>query len=198
MVILRAPEAATLASLVRILVDGGVRCLEVTLTTGGALELIETLVAELPNDVSVGAGSVVTPADARDALIAGAEFLVAPSTNADVIQIGCTAGKPVYPGAWTATEIVQAWEYGAAAVKVFPASVGGPALLRQLKQPLPSIPLLAVGGVTAANAADYLDAGAFAVGVGSSLTDPTLTPNEVLERTELLLATCVPATGAVR
>jgi 2-dehydro-3-deoxyphosphogluconate aldolase/(4S)-4-hydroxy-2-oxoglutarate aldolase len=170
MAILRAADAATLEPVAHSLAAAGVRCLEVTMTSRGALDVVGRLRSTLPADVLVGAGSVVTGDQARAAIDAGAEFLVSPSTDDEVISLAVAAGVGVYPGAWTATEVVRAWQLGATAVKLFPSSSGGPEHLRQLAAPLPDIPLIAVGGVSADNAADFLAAGAVAVGVGSALT----------------------------
>ncbi len=171
MAILRAPDAATLEPVAHALVRAGVRCLEVTLTGRGALEVVTRLRGELAAEVLVGAGSVVTADQARAAIDAGAEFLVSPATDPDVIGLALAGGIGVYPGAWTATEVVRAWQLGATAVKVFPSSSGGPEHLRQLAAPLPDVPLVAVGGVDAANAAAFLAAGAVALGIGSALTN---------------------------
>ncbi|GAA3826834.1 bifunctional 4-hydroxy-2-oxoglutarate aldolase/2-dehydro-3-deoxy-phosphogluconate aldolase [Streptomyces phyllanthi] len=169
MAILRSADAAGLPAVARALADGGVTCLEVTLTTRGALDALAAIRDALGPDVAVGAGTVVTPADARDALAAGAGFLVAPIVDTEMIRGAAGRGVPCYPGAWTPTEVVTAWHAGAAAVKLFPASTGGPAHLRQLRAPLPYVPLVAVGGVGIDQARDYLDAGAHAVGIGSPL-----------------------------
>jgi 2-dehydro-3-deoxyphosphogluconate aldolase/(4S)-4-hydroxy-2-oxoglutarate aldolase len=188
MAILRAPDAATLEPAAHALVAAGVRCLEVTLTGAGALDVVGRLRALLPADVLIGAGTVVTTEQAHAAVAAGAEFLVSPSTDAGVIEVALSAGVGVYPGAWTATEVVHAWQLGATAVKLFPCSSGGPEHLRQLAAPLPHIPLIAVGGVTADNAGDYLAAGAIAVGIGSALTKDPDDPGYG-ERVARLLAT---------
>ncbi|MDH6484466.1 bifunctional 4-hydroxy-2-oxoglutarate aldolase/2-dehydro-3-deoxy-phosphogluconate aldolase [Streptomyces sp. SAI-127] len=178
MAILRSTDASGLPAVARALAAGGVTCLEVTLTTAGALDALTRIRAELGPDVAVGAGTVITGGQARDALAAGAEFLVAPVVDTAVIRHAADRGIPCYPGAWTPTEAWQAWQAGAAAVKLFPASTGGPAHLRQLRAPLPDIPLVAVGGVGIDEARAYLDAGACAVGIGSPLLrgadrDPT-------------------------
>ncbi|WP_306820089.1 bifunctional 4-hydroxy-2-oxoglutarate aldolase/2-dehydro-3-deoxy-phosphogluconate aldolase [Streptomyces sp. DSM 40750] len=169
MAILRSADASGLPAVARALASGGVTCLEVTLTTAGALDALAAIRAELGPDVAVGAGTVITAGQARDALAAGAEFLVAPVVDTAVVRNAADSGIPCYPGAWTPTEVSQAWRAGAAAVKLFPASTGGPAHLRQLRAPLPDIPLVAVGGVGIDEARDYLDAGACAVGIGSPL-----------------------------
>ena len=169
MAILRSADASALPAVAQALAAGGVTCLEVTLTTTGALDALTRIRAELGPDVAIGAGTVITGGQARDALAAGAEFLVAPVVDTAVIRHAADRGIPCYPGAWTPTEASQAWQAGAAAVKLFPASTGGPAHLRQLRAPLPDIPLVAVGGVGLDEARDYLDAGACAVGIGSPL-----------------------------
>ncbi|KOG34480.1 bifunctional 4-hydroxy-2-oxoglutarate aldolase/2-dehydro-3-deoxy-phosphogluconate aldolase [Streptomyces resistomycificus] len=178
MAILRSADASGLPAVARALAAGGVTCLEVTLTTPGALDSLARIRDALGPDVAVGAGTVITGDQARDALAAGAEFLVAPVVDTAVVRNAADRGVPCYPGAWTPTEVSQAWQAGAAAVKLFPASTGGPAHLRQLRAPLPDIPLVAVGGVGIEEARDYLDAGACAVGIGSPLLrgadqDPT-------------------------
>ncbi|MEU6198935.1 bifunctional 4-hydroxy-2-oxoglutarate aldolase/2-dehydro-3-deoxy-phosphogluconate aldolase [Streptomyces sp. NPDC047061] len=169
MAILRSADATGLPAVARALAAGGVTCLEVTLTTAGALDAITRIRAELGGDVAVGAGTVLTRADLRDAVAAGAQFLVAPNVEPDVVRASADLGVPFYPGAWTPTEVATAWRAGAAAVKLFPASTGGPAHLRQLRAPLPEIPLVAVGGVGLDEAAGYLAAGARAVGIGNPL-----------------------------
>ncbi|MES4903557.1 MULTISPECIES: bifunctional 4-hydroxy-2-oxoglutarate aldolase/2-dehydro-3-deoxy-phosphogluconate aldolase [unclassified Streptomyces] len=178
MAILRSDESSGLPAVARALAAGGITCLEITLTTPGALDALARIREELGSGVAVGAGTVVTPGQARDALSAGAEFLVAPGVDTAVIGDAARRGTPCYPGAWTPTEVTTAWQAGAAAVKLFPASTGGPAHLRQLRAPLPHIPLVAVGGVGVTQARAFLDAGARAVGLGSPLLrgadrDPT-------------------------
>ncbi|MFE3849715.1 bifunctional 4-hydroxy-2-oxoglutarate aldolase/2-dehydro-3-deoxy-phosphogluconate aldolase [Streptomyces griseorubiginosus] len=178
MAILRSADASGLPAVARALAAGGVTCLEITLTTAGALDALAAVRAELGSEVAVGAGTVITGVQAGDALAAGAEFLVAPVVDTAVIRSAADRGIPCYPGAWTPTEVSQAWQAGAAAVKLFPAGTGGPAHLRHLRAPLPDIPLVAVGGVGLDEARSYLDAGARAVGIGSPLLrgadrDPT-------------------------
>ncbi|MFJ9633654.1 bifunctional 4-hydroxy-2-oxoglutarate aldolase/2-dehydro-3-deoxy-phosphogluconate aldolase [Streptomyces sp. NPDC101175] len=202
MAILRSADASALPAAARALAAGGVTCLEVTLTTSGALDAIARIKDELGAGISVGAGTVLSTADTRDALAAGAEFLVAPNVDPDVIHDAADQDIPFYPGAWTATEVTAAWRAGAAAVKLFPACTGGPAHLRQLRAPLPHIPLMAVGGVDLEAAGRYMAAGALAVGVGSPLlrdTDRDPTPealDALTARARALLETVRPATGS--
>lgn len=201
MAILRTADASGLPAVARALADGGVTCLEVTLTTVGALDALADIRDDLGPAVAVGAGTVLTAGQARDALAAGAEFLVSPVVDAALIRTTANSGIPCYPGAWTPTEVAAAWQAGAAAVKLFPACTGGPAHLRQLRAPLPEIPLMAVGGVDIAQARDYIDAGARAVGIGSPLLrgadrDPSATALGALtERARTVLDT-VGATAA--
>jgi len=124
--------------------------------------------------VLMGAGTVLDPETARAAILAGAEFIVTPSLNLKTIELCKRYGKPIIPGAFTATEIMTAWEAGADMVKVFPASIGGPKYIKALLGPLPQLRLVPTGGVSAENAAEFLRAGATAVGVGGKLVDKTL------------------------
>ncbi|MET7702432.1 bifunctional 4-hydroxy-2-oxoglutarate aldolase/2-dehydro-3-deoxy-phosphogluconate aldolase [Streptomyces sp. NPDC005485] len=200
MAILRSADASALPAVARALASGGVTCLEITLTTVGALDALAAVRAELGPDVAVGAGTVITAGQARDALAAGAEFLVAPLVDTTVVRNAADLGIPCYPGAWTPTEVSQAWRAGAAAVKLFPAATGGPAHLRQLRAPLPDIPLVAVGGVGIDQARDYLDAGACAVGIGSPLLrgadrDPTPQALDALTTRARILLDAVRATA---
>ncbi|MFJ1809588.1 MULTISPECIES: bifunctional 4-hydroxy-2-oxoglutarate aldolase/2-dehydro-3-deoxy-phosphogluconate aldolase [unclassified Streptomyces] len=203
MAILRSADASGLLAVATALASGGVTCLEVTLTTAGALDVLAAIRAELGPDVAVGAGTVITGDQARDALAAGAEFLVAPVVDTAVVRNAADRGVPCYPGAWTPTEVSQAWQAGAAAVKLFPASTGGPAHLRQLRAPLPGIPLVAVGGVGLDEARDYLDAGACAVGIGSPLVrgadqDPTAQALDALTARARTLLDAVRTTARAR
>ncbi|MFI1338297.1 bifunctional 4-hydroxy-2-oxoglutarate aldolase/2-dehydro-3-deoxy-phosphogluconate aldolase [Streptomyces sp. NPDC020845] len=198
MAILRSDDGSGLPAVARALTAGGITCLEVTLTTPGALDVLARIRDELGSGVAVGAGTVLTTGQARDALSAGAQFLVAPNVDTAVIGDAARGGTPFYPGAWTPTEVATAWEAGAAAVKLFPASTGGPAHLRQLRAPLPHVPIIAVGGVGVTQARFFLDAGAHAVGIGSPLLrgadrDP---PPEALDRLTDRAATLLEAVNA--
>jgi 2-dehydro-3-deoxyphosphogluconate aldolase/(4S)-4-hydroxy-2-oxoglutarate aldolase len=149
-------------------VAGGIVIVEVTLDSDGALEAIARLRAR--GDVSVLAGTVRTAAEAVAAIAAGAEACVGPSFVPAVVEQCGALGVPAIPGALTPTEVEAAWRAGAAMVKVFPASLGGPRYVRELVAPLREVPLIVTGGVDTSNAAEFLRAGALAVGVGSSLT----------------------------
>lgn len=167
------PEDALFAA--RAMAAAGVRGIEITFTVPDAAASIRAAVRALPATVIVGAGTVLTEAQARAALDAGARFLVSPIMDAPLVRIGHDAGARVAIGGLTPTEIVAAHRAGADWVKVFPGeSLGGPAYITHLRGPLPDIPLMVTGGVTRANAAMYLAAGAQSVGLGSDLAPRNL------------------------
>jgi 2-dehydro-3-deoxyphosphogluconate aldolase/(4S)-4-hydroxy-2-oxoglutarate aldolase len=170
--VVRAESGELLAKVVKALADGGVRSAEITFTVPNAIDVIKTCRRELGDSVILGAGTVLDPETARAALLAGAEYVVAPTFNLDVIRLCRRYDKPVMPGAFTPTEILTAWEAGADVVKVFPADVGGPAYLKAIKAPLPQVRLMPTGGVDLNTAEAFLKAGACCLGVGSSLVDP--------------------------
>jgi 2-dehydro-3-deoxyphosphogluconate aldolase/(4S)-4-hydroxy-2-oxoglutarate aldolase len=172
--IMRAKSSEQLLNAADAIREGGVSVIEVTMTTPGALSVIEQAVNRYGQDVLFGAGSVLDAETARVAILAGAQFVVSPSFKPDLVEICRRYSIPVMPGAYTPTEIVTAWECGADMVKVFPASVGGPAFIKALKAPLPQIELVPVGGVEIENTAEFFRAGAAAVGVGSSLISQKL------------------------
>jgi 2-dehydro-3-deoxyphosphogluconate aldolase / (4S)-4-hydroxy-2-oxoglutarate aldolase len=151
---------------------GGVPVLEITMTVPGAVRLIEDLSARFGADAIVGAGTVLDPETARACILAGAQFVVSPALNLATIACCHRYGVPVMPGALTPTEVVTAWEAGADMVKVFPCSaLGGASYIRALKAPLPQIDLIPTGGVNLQTAADFIKAGATALGVGADLVD---------------------------
>ena len=154
--------------------EGGVCAIEVTMTTPGALSVIEQAASRYDQDVLFGAGTVLDAESARAAILAGAQFIVAPTLNYDLITLCRRYSVPVMPGAYTPTEALTAWECGADMVKIFPAGVGGPGFIKALKAPLPQIDLVPVGGVTLDNTAEFIRAGAAAVGVGSALINQKL------------------------
>jgi 2-dehydro-3-deoxyphosphogluconate aldolase/(4S)-4-hydroxy-2-oxoglutarate aldolase len=169
MAILRDGDASGFAAASRTLVEAGVTCLEYTLTTPRCLDALRTARDQLPDSVALGVGTVTTLADVRDAREAGAEFVVMPHTDPEVIAAAVSYRLPCYPGALTPTEVLTAWRAGATAVKVFPAGLGGPAYLRHLRGPLPQVPLLPTGGVGIENIPEYVRAGAVGVGLGGPL-----------------------------
>jgi 2-dehydro-3-deoxyphosphogluconate aldolase/(4S)-4-hydroxy-2-oxoglutarate aldolase len=170
--VIRAPDGARLVEAARALVAGGVTVMEVTFTVPDAPDVIRQVRRDLSDRALVGAGTVLDPETARAALLAGAEFIVAPTLNLEVIRLCHRYDRLVMPGAFTPTEVLTAWESGADVVKVFPADMGGPAYLRALRGPLPQVRLMPTGGVDLDTAADFLRAGACCLGVGSQLVDP--------------------------
>ena len=167
--VLRAGDADRFERVAEVLVEAGVTCVEFTLTSRGAVEALRRFAARMPAGVALGAGTVLEPATADAAIDAGASYLVSPTVGLDVIERARRRGVAALPGAFTPTEILQAWRAGADAVKLFPASVGGPAYLRAVKAPLPEVPLVPTGGVGLEEIGRYLDAGALAVGLGGPL-----------------------------
>ena len=156
-----------LMTMVDVLATAGIDVVEVTLDGEDALTSVGRLAER---GVVVGAGTVRTRLDAERALDAGARFLVSPHTDPDLVSFAVDRGVPMMPGAMTPTEVARAWQLGASAVKLFPATVGGPAFVTAIRGPLGDIPIVPTGGVDAANAPGFLDAGAMAVGVGGWLT----------------------------
>src|SRR5204863_2875357 len=170
--VVRFSDPEPLVGVVEALAAGGVVVAEVTFTVPGALDVIRAAKQKLGDRVLLGAGTVLDPETARAALLAGAEFIVAPNTNLDVIRVCRRYDKLVMPGAFTPTEVVSAWEAGADIVKVFPADVVGPAFFKALRGPLPQVRLMPTGGVDLSTAAAFLKAGACCLGVGGQLVEP--------------------------
>ena len=167
--VLRAPSAEAALLLAGAIVAGGIPVLEVTMTVPGAIAVIRELAGRFP-EALVGAGTVLDAPTAQACIAAGARFVVSPSTHPEVIALCRESDVVAVPGALTPTEIIAAWRMGADVVKVFPASaMGGAGYLRSLRGPLPQIPLLPSGGISLVNAADYLQAGALALGAGGEL-----------------------------
>ena len=167
--VIRAQSADEAASAIAAIQQGGISVLEITMTVPGAIELIRE-VTRRATDALVGAGTVLDPENALACIDAGARFVVSPALDVPTIEACRGLGIPVFPGALTPTEIVTAWKAGADAVKVFPAgAVGGAAYLKSVKAPLPQIELIPTGGVSLKTAADFIAAGAMALGVGADL-----------------------------
>lgn len=169
MAILRARSADRFAEICRTLVDAGVSCLEITLTSPGALDAIRAVREQLPASVDVGAGTVTDAEQARAVIDAGAGFVVSPSLELDVVAVARDAGIPSYPGAFTPTEVLAAWRAGASVVKLFPGSAVGPSYITNLAGPFPDIAIMPTGGVSLDNIGEWVRAGAFGVGLGSPL-----------------------------
>jgi len=172
--IMRARSTAQMLAAIDALWQGGVRAMEVSLTTPGALDLITAVVTRHRPELLFGAGTVLDAAAARAAIQAGARFVVSPTLNLEVVALCRQHDVAVLPGCLTPTEMEAAWQAGADLIKLFPASMGGPDLVKAILAPLPHLPLVPVGGVTVENASDFIQQGAVAVGVGSSLVDPRL------------------------
>ena len=172
--VIRMSDASKLAAVAAALREGGVRTIEVTMTVPGAVEIIRELARSKPPGTLIGAGTVLDAGTATEVIAAGADFVVSPVTNMDVVKACRDAEVLVAPGAFTPTEIVTAWRSGADIVKVFPATSLGPQFFRDLRGPLPRVRLMPTGGVTLENAKDFLAAGACCVGIGTALVDKTL------------------------
>jgi 2-dehydro-3-deoxyphosphogluconate aldolase/(4S)-4-hydroxy-2-oxoglutarate aldolase len=168
--IIRAESPAGLLDCARALAAGGLTSIELTMTTPGAIAMLEKACAELP-DFLFGLGTVLDPETARTGILAGAKFIVTPALRPAVVTLCRRYSVPVFCGALTPTEIVGAWEAGADAVKVFPAEFFGPAYIKSVKAPLPHIELVPTGGVTPETIGDFLRAGAMAGAAGSALID---------------------------
>ena len=190
--VVRLESAAALSRLVEALAAGGVRAIEVTMTVPGAIDSIRRLTSSVPDDMLLGAGTVLDPDTARRAIDAGARFVVAPVFRPAVIAACHAADVPAMPGCYTPTEILDAWDAGADIVKVFPANGLGPSFLKDVRAPLPQVKLMPTGGVSIDNAGEWLRAGAVAVGVGSALVDPRLVAAgdfaAITERAERIVA----------
>jgi len=169
--VLRAESVEKALALAEAIAAGGVTVLEITMTVPGAIQVMRKLAEERP-DILVGAGTVLDPETARACILEGAQFVVSPALNPKTIEMCHRYSVAVLPGALTPTEIVTAWEAGADVVKVFPASaLGGAKYLSSVKAPLPQVELIPTGGVSLATAKDFLEAGAFALGVGADLVN---------------------------
>jgi 2-dehydro-3-deoxyphosphogluconate aldolase/(4S)-4-hydroxy-2-oxoglutarate aldolase len=196
--ILRAPSSEQLINVARALFEGGIDVIEVTLTVPDALEVLAAVKKEMGSRVLLGAGTVLDPETARAALLAGAEFIVAPVVNLDVIRLCKRYDKPVMPGAFTPTEILTAWEAGADLIKVFPSDSVGPGYIKALRGPFPQIRLMPTGGVNLQTLPDFVKAGACAVGVGSSLVEPQAVRDGNMDRLRDLAAQYMHVLKAAR
>jgi 2-dehydro-3-deoxyphosphogluconate aldolase/(4S)-4-hydroxy-2-oxoglutarate aldolase len=170
--VVRAASVEEATRAVEAICAGGIPVVEITMTVPNAVSVIREVAKQYKDKALVGAGTVVTAEQAESCLRAGAEFLVSPGLSAPVLSVARAAGKLAIPGALTPTELMNADDHGARLVKIFPCgNVGGPKYLRSLKAPFPKAELIPTGGVNASNAADFIAAGAFALGVGADLVD---------------------------
>jgi 2-dehydro-3-deoxyphosphogluconate aldolase/(4S)-4-hydroxy-2-oxoglutarate aldolase len=170
--VIRAASIDEATRLIEAVRASGISIFEITMTVPGAVELIETLSRQLGEGALIGAGTVLTPEQSRDCINAGAQFIISPALNFETIAMCQKHEITIMPGALTPTEIVAAWNAGADFVKVFPAgALGGASYIKSLKAPLPNIKIIPTGGVSLKTAADFIQAGASALGVGADLVD---------------------------
>ncbi|MBN2328833.1 MAG: bifunctional 4-hydroxy-2-oxoglutarate aldolase/2-dehydro-3-deoxy-phosphogluconate aldolase [Candidatus Omnitrophica bacterium] len=167
--VIRAQSSEQLVDVAKALRDGGVKAIEVTMTTPNALEVINTVSGMMKDECVIGVGTVLDPETARAAILAGAEYVVSPTLNLDAIKMCRRYNAVCIPGAYTPTEILTAWEAGADVVKVFPASTLGPGFFKDVLGPLPQIRLSPTGGVSLDTVADFIKAGACCVAAGGNL-----------------------------
>jgi 2-dehydro-3-deoxyphosphogluconate aldolase/(4S)-4-hydroxy-2-oxoglutarate aldolase len=167
--ILRKVPYEKSAAIVRALVDGGAKAIEVTMETERAEDIIAEAVDAYGNQILVGAGTVLNVEDCRRAIEAGAQFIVAPALDEEVVRFAVEKEVPVIPGVFTPSEMLRAVNLGASMIKLFPASILGPAFIKDVKGPLGHIQIITTGGITLDTANDYLEAGAIAIGAGSAL-----------------------------
>jgi 2-dehydro-3-deoxyphosphogluconate aldolase/(4S)-4-hydroxy-2-oxoglutarate aldolase len=196
--IIRAPSGELLVDVAKTLYEAGVDVIEVTFTVPNVLQIIADLNRELGDKILLGAGTVLDTESARAAFLAGAEFIVSPTVNTEVIKLCNRYGKLVMAGAFTPTEVLTAWEAGADIVKVFPADIGGPSYLKAIHGPLPQVRLLPTGGVNLDTLPDFVNAGACAVGLGSSLIEKQAVQDGDLGRIRELAEKYVALVKSVR
>jgi 2-dehydro-3-deoxyphosphogluconate aldolase/(4S)-4-hydroxy-2-oxoglutarate aldolase len=196
--VIRTQDGDELVSICEALVEGGVVAVEITMTSPGATEAIYKASKILKGRAIIGAGSVLDPETARIAMLAGADFIVSPIFNKDVIALCKRYGKIVIPGAFSPTEILTAWEAGADVVKVFPATKLGPAFFKDVRGPLPQVKLTPTGGVNIDNLGEFLKAGAVFVGVGSALVSKSIVAAKDWAALTRLAADYIAAAKAAR
>jgi 2-dehydro-3-deoxyphosphogluconate aldolase / (4S)-4-hydroxy-2-oxoglutarate aldolase len=184
--IIRSEKSELLVDVAEALLAGGVEVMEVTFTIPRATEVLEKVAGKLGDRILLGAGTVLDTETARLAILAGAEFIVSPAVNVDVIEMCRRYSKPVMPGALTPTEVVAAWQAGADIVKIFPSELTGPKYIKSLKAPLPQIRMMPTGGVNLDTAEEFLKCGACALGIGGSLVEPKAVASGDLKRIEWL------------
>jgi 2-dehydro-3-deoxyphosphogluconate aldolase / (4S)-4-hydroxy-2-oxoglutarate aldolase len=184
--VIRAESPDLLVDVAEALLAGGVEVMEVTFTVPRVTEVLEKVAAKLGSRVLLGAGTVLDAETARIAILSGAEFIVSPAVNVEVIEMCRRHSKLVMPGALTPTEVVTAWQAGADIVKIFPSELTGPGYIKSLRAPLPQIRMMPTGGVNLETAEAFLKAGACALGIGGSLVEPKAVASGDLKRIEAL------------
>jgi len=172
--VVRTDSPEELVNVAEAIKKGGVDVIEITMTTPGALDVVSAVAKKFGDEVLIGAGTVLDAETARAVFLAGGEFVVSPVWSPELIAMCRRYSKPCVPGAFTPTEIMAAWDAGADMVKVFPASLGGPALIKAIRGPLPQIPLVPTGGVKLDNTAEFIRAGSAMVAVGGNLVNKDL------------------------
>lgn len=170
--VIREANLHNIIPIAKALHSGGIKVLEITAETPKVTSLIEKVNDELGNELIIGAGTVLDPETAREVIMAGAKFIVSPTTNLETIRMTKRYGMPSIPGALTPTEILAAYEQGADMIKVFPANAFGPGYIKSIHGPFPYIPIMVTGGINLNNMHDYIREGGVAVGIGSNLVDP--------------------------
>jgi len=169
--VVRAENAEQAIKIAEAVKAGGIEAIEITMTVPGAIDVIKELIANYPNkEMLIGAGTVLDAETALACILAGAEYIVGPNLNVEMVKLCNRYQKVVIPGTMSVTEVVEAMEVGADVVKVFPATLFGPKIISAIKGPLPQAPLMPTGGVNVENVNEWIKAGSFAVGVGSDLT----------------------------
>jgi 2-dehydro-3-deoxyphosphogluconate aldolase/(4S)-4-hydroxy-2-oxoglutarate aldolase len=187
--IIRGAEPADVLKIAKALNEGGIKILEVTFNSPNAIGVVKELSARMKNELLIGMGTVLDPATAEEAIAAGARFIISPSFNVETIQTTRRLGAVSIPGAYTPTEIVNAFNSGGEIIKVFPTS-GNVNYIKEIRAPLSHIPLMPTGGITLENIKEFQKAGAVAFGIGTALvntkekvTEPYL--KQLTERAEL-------------
>ena len=198
--VIRVASAAEAIDVADAIKEGGVTVIEITMSVPGALDTIKELTKKYKDDIIMGAGTILDPETGRAALLAGAQFLVTPTLNLDLIQLAHRYSAVIVPGAMTPTEILTAWNAGADMVKVFPAAqLGGPEYIKALRGPLPQILYVPTGGVNLQNAGAFIKAGATALGAGGELVDKKAVKekefNVITENTRAFLKAIKEARG---
>lgn len=196
--VLRAPDGDGALRAVDALLAGGIRGIEITYTIPDAAEVIASLAGRRDTDIVLGAGTVLTPLQATEAAEAGAQFIVTPGTNPTLANAVIATGVASVLGAFTPSEVIDVLSLGADAVKIFPASVGGPSYLKMLRGPLPDVALMPTGGVTVDNVGDWFGAGAFCVGAGGDLCSAAMIANGQWGEIERRAAAFMAAVGSAR
>ena len=197
--VVRAASVEEANRAVEAICAGGIPVVEITMTVPNAVSVIREVAQQYRDKVLIGAGTVTTAEQAESCFRAGAEFLVSPGLAVSVLSVARAAEKLAIPGALTPTELMNAHEHGARLVKIFPCgNVGGPKYLKSLKAPFPNAQLIPTGGVNAANAADFIAAGAFALGVGADLVDATALREGNLEKISTAARELVDAVASAR